>query len=146
MRRRINTIQPEFVELMPSPLQPGILYISQKYRTASHLCACGCGERVVTPLSQSRWKVVCNSSGVSLYPSIGNWNYACRSHYWILHSKIEWSGQLSARRVSRIQRRDRKDRESEIETINRAKSEEVEVEGIWQRLRTVIFRLAARFL
>lgn len=145
MRRRISKIRPEFVELMPSPLQPGILYISRKYRTASHLCACGCGERVVTPLSESRWQVTYEDSEVSLHPSIGNWNYACRSHYWIWRSNIEWAGEMSAMRIARIQKRDQLDRAGEIERINRAKSEGGTEEGIWKRFCAAIFRCLSRF-
>lgn len=38
------------VGFMPAQLEPGILYVSKKYRTAAHLCACGCGEKVRTQL------------------------------------------------------------------------------------------------
>ena len=50
MRR--STLTHEFVNTMPSELEEGVLYISIPYRTASHLCACGCGERVVTPINR----------------------------------------------------------------------------------------------
>lgn len=128
---------------MPSPLQPGVLYISQKYRTASHLCACGCGERVVTPLSESRWKIIAGDAGISLYPSIGNWNYACRSHYWIWHGKIEWSGQMSARRIASIQNRDHLDKVQEIEIINREKLRSTTNKGFWQHLYVATCRFVA---
>ena len=31
------------VHHMPKELQPGILYVSEEFLTAAHLCACGCG-------------------------------------------------------------------------------------------------------
>jgi hypothetical protein len=30
-------------------------------------------------------------SGLSLDPSIGNWQRPCRSHYWILDGEVVWS-------------------------------------------------------
>jgi hypothetical protein len=43
-------MQPEHVEFIPKALEDGVLYISTKYRTASHRCCCGCGTKIVTPL------------------------------------------------------------------------------------------------
>ncbi len=53
----MNSLVPEFVEFLPMNLEEGKLYISMKYCTAVHLCACGCGERVVTPLQPNGWKL-----------------------------------------------------------------------------------------
>jgi len=50
----------KFVEFIPAKPEEGILYISIEYKTATHLCACGCGERVVTPLSPVDWKLTFN--------------------------------------------------------------------------------------
>lgn len=72
-----------FVEFMPEPLEPDVIYVSIRFALVSHLCACGCGEEVVTPLSPEDWQLIFNGETVSLYPSIGNWNFRCRSHYWI---------------------------------------------------------------
>lgn len=72
-----------FVQYLPETLEPGILYISLEYVTASHLCCCGCGKEVVTPLSPVSWRLTFDGETVSLWPSIGNWNLPCRSHYII---------------------------------------------------------------
>ena len=48
---KIDKLRPEFVEYIPTVLEEGILYISMKYATAVHLCACGCRQKVVTPIS-----------------------------------------------------------------------------------------------
>ena len=29
---------------------------------------------------------------ISLNPSIGNWSYPCRSHYWIKGNRVVWDG------------------------------------------------------
>ena len=59
-----------------------------EYATAIHNCACGCGNRVVTPFSPTDWSLTYDGETVTLYPSVGNWNFPCRSHYWIRNSKI----------------------------------------------------------
>lgn len=79
----MKTIQHKFVEFIPDKLEDGILYISLEYATALHKCLCGCGREVVTPLSPKDWKMIFNGKTISLYPSIGNWQFPCRSHYWI---------------------------------------------------------------
>lgn len=117
----MSAIRPEFVEFIPQALAPGVLYISERYRTASHLCACGCGAKVVTPLSPADWQLTRRHDHVSLYPSIGNWNYACRSHYWIRDNKVIWSGQMTETRIARVQERDRVDKARHVEHRNRAK-------------------------
>lgn len=92
---RTETIRPEFVELMPKVLSDGVLYISKKYSTASHLCCCGCGTKIVTPLKPGAWRLTVNGQRVSLRPSVGNWSAACQSHYWIQDSKINWAGRFT---------------------------------------------------
>ena len=85
----MKTIQHKFVEFIPDLLEEDILYISIEYRTAIHKCICGCGNEVVTPLSPHDWELAFNGQSVSLSPSIGNWSFACRSHYWITKSWIK---------------------------------------------------------
>ena len=81
----------EFVEYIPAELAEGVLYISIPYRTAVHRCACGCGNKVVTPISPADWQLFYDGDTVSLTPSIGNWGFPCRSHYWIKAGQIRWS-------------------------------------------------------
>ena len=52
MRRR--KFRPEFVEFIPENLKPGVLYISIEYSTSSHLCPCGCGQKVITPIRRDQ--------------------------------------------------------------------------------------------
>lgn len=78
----------KFVEFIPSDLENGILYITVEYKTAVHLCACGCGNKIITPITPTDWKLVYDGRTVTLKPSIGNWNFDCRSHYWIKRNQI----------------------------------------------------------
>ena len=84
----MRTIQHRFVELMPDTIEENVLYISVYYCTAIHKCVCGCGNEVVTPLSPTDWELTFDGRTISLSPSIGNWNFDCRSHYFIRKSKI----------------------------------------------------------
>lgn len=79
----MKTFTHRFVEFMPEQMESDVIYISLRFSLVSHQCACGCGEEVVTPLSPRDWQLIFNGETVSLYPSIGNWIFACRSHYWI---------------------------------------------------------------
>ncbi|MCW2120657.1 DUF6527 family protein [Flavobacterium sp. 7A] len=81
-------LQHKFVEFIPEQLEDGILYISVTYCTAIHKCVCGCNNEVVTPFSPIDWKMTFDGATISLSPSIGNWNFDCRSHYWIRNSEI----------------------------------------------------------
>jgi hypothetical protein len=112
---RLNSVRHEYVECIPEQLKPGTLYISKRFKTASHLCCCGCGMRVVTPLNPAKWRLTDHGANVSLSPSIGNWNFPCRSHYLIVRNHVRWAGQISQRQAVAVQRRDRIDVERHAE-------------------------------
>ena len=95
----IDSMRLELVEFMPSTLEPGVLYVSQKYRTAAHLCACGCGEKVRTQLGPLGWQFTNERPGPSLYPSIGNWQKPCRSHYYIKRGLVVWAPDMTEAEV-----------------------------------------------
>lgn len=115
-------IIPQFVDLMPSQLEDGVLYISEKYSTAIHKCCCGCGQKVVTPLSTAKWQLRRSGDAVTLYPSIGNWNFPCQSHYWIRRNRVEWAGSMTEQQIRRIQERDKRDSQRHIEQVNSHKA------------------------
>jgi hypothetical protein len=81
----------KFVEFIPETLEDRVLYVSMIYGTVSHKCGCGCGREVVTPLTPTDWKLIFDGETISLHPSIGNWNYPCRSHYWIRNDRVLWA-------------------------------------------------------
>ena len=143
---KLSTILPQFVEFIPRELDEGVLYISERYHTASHKCACGCGEKVVTPFSPVEWSLRKDGDIVSLYPSIGNWNYSCKSHYWIRRNKIKWAAPLSAHRIALVQQRDLADKAKYIAELNLKKGLKATQRGITEQgqRESMLNRLAER--
>lgn len=94
-----ETFRHEFVEFIPDELEDGVVYISIPYTTAAHLCACGCGREVPTPISPTDWKVTFDGATVSLDPSIGNWSFPCQSHYWIRRGRVRFARKWSSEEV-----------------------------------------------
>ena len=104
---RLMKLEHRFVSGVPRELEPGVLYISMEYATAMHSCCCGCGEQVVTPLSPMDWKLTYDGMSVSLVPSIGNWNLACRSHYVVDRGRVIEAGRWSDVRIAAERRHDK---------------------------------------
>lgn len=100
----------EFVDYIPEQLDDSVLYVSTRFGTVVHRCACGCGEEVVTPLGPAEWKLTYDGRTVSLAPSIGNWGLPCRSHYWIVEGQVQWARSFSASRVTLVRQEARKRR------------------------------------
>lgn len=93
-------IELQRVHYMPPQLEPGVLYVSEEFGTAAHLCACGCGAKIRTPLSPTEWSFKETKSGPTLRPSIGNWQRSCQSHYWIKSGEIIWSGKWTLEEIA----------------------------------------------
>jgi Family of unknown function (DUF6527) len=97
---KLSEIKLQRVEYMPKQLEPGILYVSEEFGAAAHLCACGCGEKIRTPLGPTEWSIKETAGGPSVWPSVGNWQKACQSHYVIQSGKIMWHGKWSAAQIA----------------------------------------------
>ena len=93
------------VDLIPASLQEGKLYVSRKYETSCHLCACGCGRKVVTPFTKGYWTLTIHWFRATLFPSIGNWAFPCESHYWIRNNRVIWAGSMSRATIRRNSQR-----------------------------------------
>lgn len=89
------TLRHQFVECVPERLEDGVVYVSITYATVVHRCCCGCGQEVVTPLSRKGWTLSFDGESISLSPSIGNWSFPCRSHYWIRRNGVQWANRWS---------------------------------------------------
>lgn len=94
-------LEHRFVKFIPDQIEEGVLYISIEYATAIHKCVCGCKNDVVTPFSPTDWQLTYDGQTVSLYPSIGNWNFECKSHYWITNSKVRHARKWSKEEIER---------------------------------------------
>ena len=110
----------QFVEFIPEQLADSTLYVSMRFATVSHLCACGCGKKVVTPLKPTDWKLIFDGKTVSLDPSIGNWSFPCRSHYWIRNNKVRWAEDWSQSRIDAGRAYDRRSKERYLSAENAA--------------------------
>lgn len=85
-------VKPICVDFIPNQkdMVQDEIYISATYKTAVHLCLCGCGNLSVTHfMDDSGWKVSIKQSngrdagGLSIIPSILNMNCPNRYHYII---------------------------------------------------------------
>lgn len=134
-------IEHSFVGLLPDTLEEGVLYISINYATAEHNCCCGCGHRVVTPLSPSDWSLTFDGRTVSLHPSIGNWSFPCKSHYWIRKNEIVWGRRFSPVEIEAVRAKKRATWRSQLSDSEReATLGEGERPGrwrtrVWSRIR-----------
>lgn len=99
--------RPVFIDSFPTALKAGTFYISLEYSTCAHLCACGCGEEAVTPLSPEQWAFTYDGETISVRPSIGNWTLACRSHYVINKGRVRWAKSFSNAQITNNRERDR---------------------------------------
>lgn len=96
----------KFIEFIPENLEDNTLYISVEYKTVAHLCCCGCKNEVITPITPTDWTLIYNGDSISLDPSIGNWDFKCRSHYWIKNNAVVWSGECSKEQIALVKRSD----------------------------------------
>ncbi len=103
MRHRI--LEPRFVQQIPRELEEGVLYVSMQYGTVVHSCCCGCGLDIVTPLTPTDWQLTFDGETISLWPSVGNWNLPCKSHYVIRRNRVIEAGHWSQERIEKEQRR-----------------------------------------
>ncbi|MEF9417178.1 DUF6527 family protein [Ralstonia sp. SM1864_UCD524_TZ4] len=142
---RHTQLEPRFVKTIPRDLEPAVLYVSMEYGTAVHSCCCGCGNEVVTPLTPTDWTLTFDGEAVSLWPSIGNWNLPCKSHYVIKRSRVIEAGPWSRDRVEAAQKREKVekaifygrhfDARQEANSAGLSTPPNKASEGFWVRLR-----------
>ena len=140
----VRKIAHRFVDLIPDELEDGVLYVSLECATVAHLCSCGCGQEVFTPLSPTDWKLTFDGVSISLSPSIGNWSFPCRSHYWIRSGKIHWAENWSDEKISCGREVDKVEKDiffgSEVES--RTTSEELvapeNAKSYWRSLKRLV--------
>lgn len=130
----------EFVDLIPNELEERKIYISVDYATVVHKCCCGCGREVVTPLSPTDWELIYDGVSISLYPSIGNWSFECKSHYWIEKSAVTFAGQWTRKRIAAGRAHDRRTKERQYAGVgigssnDRISTDDKSDRGFWSWL------------
>ena len=127
----VKKITPVYVEFIPETIEEGKLYISEVYQTAIHKCCCGCGEEVVTPLSPVDWQLKKDMNSVSLRPSIGNWNYRCKSHYFITNNRVIWADKFTQKQIASVQAKDNFDKQKYIANKNKQGSNSEQDSDSW---------------
>lgn len=87
------------VHYLPKQLEEGFLYVSKEFGVAGHLCPCGCKSKIITPLDSTEWSFRETNGKPTLYPSIGNWQLPCKSHYWITNGLVDWSYEWTEKQI-----------------------------------------------
>ena len=116
------------VQYMPKDLQPEVLYVSEQFGAAAHLCACGCGSKVRTPLGPTEWSVEETDDGPTLRPSVGSWQQACQSHYLITCGEVRWSAHWTAKQIADGRHREEERRREYYDSLDRKRG------GVLQKL------------
>lgn len=104
----IDRLRTVFIDEIPEILEDGILYVSEECRVALHNYACGCGEEVSTPLVRTEYRLSMEGGEASVWPSIGNHDFACKSHYVIRHGNILWAREMTRAAIEAGRERDRR--------------------------------------
>lgn len=98
---RIDEIKPVLVMELPksvNDMKHGILYLKHNEDDtyeSFHLCPCGCGEPVYLQYGGKGWNITLSINGrelksVTISPSVGCFDFPCKSHYFIRNNKIVW--------------------------------------------------------
>jgi hypothetical protein len=124
------------VQYMPAKLEPGFLYVAEEFGAAAHLCACDCGVIVRTPLDPTEWSLTETEDGPSLYPSIGNWQERCQSHYWIERGKVKWAAKWTSGQIEEGRRREQERRVEYYEALYR--KQPTKFRKLWDRIRSFL--------
>jgi hypothetical protein len=112
-------IELQRVRYMPKELKPGVLYVSNEFGAAAHLCACGCGSKIRTPLGPTEWTLQETDRGPTLHPSIGNWQLACQSHYWLRGGEVIWAPKWTAEQIAAGRRGEEKREQVYYDALDR---------------------------
>lgn len=115
----LKKIELQRVHYMPKELKLGVLYVSEEFGAAAHLCACGCGSKIRTPLGPTEWTLEETSRGPTLNPSVGNWQQACQSHYVIHQGEILWAGKWTTAQVAAGRRNEEERRKAYYDDLYR---------------------------
>ena len=98
---------PEFVESFPTPLDAwGLLHLPrvQHLRPPVRLRLWQRGRHPTLP---AQWSFTYDGDSISVRPSVGNWSFACKSHYVINKGHVRWARGFFSDEIARNRARDR---------------------------------------
>ena len=130
----INRIILLKVKYIPKDFELGKLYFSKKYGVAGHLCPCGCGNRIITPIDETEWSITIKKGRPTLYPSIGNWQLSCKSHYWITNGEIKWSYKWTDEQIMAGQQAEEERKKSYYNNLEHNRNKQSTFKYIFKRL------------
>ena len=80
-------VKPKFCSYIPHEMEQGIIYISEEFEVANHICLCGCGVQCPTPMDEETgWSIIRNGDKITITPSILNPICPNKSHYIITNN------------------------------------------------------------
>ena len=129
-------IELQRVRYMPKELRSGVLYVSEEFGTAAHLCACGCGAKIRTPLGPTEWALDETDSGPTLRPSVGNWQQACQSHYWIYRGEVMWADKWTSEQIAAGRRGEEERRRTYYEGLDHQRGRSLR--SFWRWMKSLI--------
>lgn len=132
---RVTRVAHQFVDYVPDDLVEDTIYVSTKFATASHKCCCGCGNEVITPLSPTDWRLIYDGRSISLDPSIGNWSFPCKSHYWIQENRVMWAPRWTQSQIDAARTKDRAAKAAYFGVSDGSGIEQQRGAGVWERVK-----------
>ena len=131
-------IRLQWVHYMPKELDPGVLYVSERFGAVAHLCACGCGSKVRTPLGPTEWSLEETEGGPTLWPSAGNWQQACQSHYLITRGEVIWAERWTPEQIADGRYREEEERREYYDSLDRKRGRVLH--RVWRWIRNLFER------
>jgi len=136
---RVDSFKLIEVYYLPIDFKPNTLYFSKEFEVAGHLCACGCENKIITPINPVEWALEITRYGPTLYPSIGNWQLPCKSHYWISKGKVEWSYKMTEDEIFAGNKCEEVRREKYYENLQNRRSK-----SIFRKIKNWLIKLLNR--
>lgn len=124
---------------MPKHLEPETLYVAEEFGAAAHLCACGCGHKIRTPIGPTEWSLEVTPDGwPSLWPSVGNWQKPCQSHYLIRRGHVIWSRKWAAEEIEAGRHREEERRQAHYKALYQGRRGWLQ--RAWRKVRRIFLK------
>jgi hypothetical protein len=135
VNQTLMKIKLQHVDYMPKDLKSGVLYVSNEFSTAAHLCPCGCASKIRIPLGPTEWTLKETEGEPTLWPSIGNWHLPCQSHYWITGGKVIWAPKWTPEQIIAGRQAEQKRRDAHYDNLDRGT-----LRKLWRWVRNLLKR------